>query len=64
MSMPSPSRRHVSTATGEEGEPVHDENSHFADAYRYAAVSVEQMDNEERKPMTMRPYEAAVPGVM
>lgn len=39
-------RRHVSNATGEPGNPVHDEYSHAADAFRYLAMSVEEMSNE------------------
>lgn len=57
-------RRNVSTVTGEEGDPVHDEHSHMADAWRYAAVSVQMMTNEERKVPRVNPYVQAVPGVM
>lgn len=39
-------RRHVSQATGEPGKPVHDEFSHGADAFRYMALSVDEMTNE------------------
>jgi phage terminase large subunit len=39
-------RRHVSQATGEPGKPVHDEFSHGADAFRYLAMSCDEMTNE------------------
>lgn len=39
-------RRHVSNATGEPGNPVHDEFSHGADAFRYMALCADSMTNE------------------
>jgi phage terminase large subunit len=39
-------RRHINTATNEPGNPVHDEYSHGADAFRYMALSVDEMHNE------------------
>ena len=38
-------RRNVSNATGEAGNPIHDEYSHGADAYRYAAQAAPLMDS-------------------
>lgn len=40
-------RRVVNQSSGEANAPLHDEYSHGADAFRYLAVSVEQMSNEE-----------------
>lgn len=39
-------RRAIPTTTGEPGNPVHDEWSHGADAFRYLAVSAERLSNE------------------
>jgi hypothetical protein len=39
----SPAHQH---ATNEPGNPVHDEFSHGADAFRYMALSVDEMHNE------------------
>jgi phage terminase large subunit len=39
-------RRGIPTTTGEPGNPVHDEWSHGADAFRYLAVSAERLSNE------------------
>ncbi len=39
-------RRHINQATNEPGNPVHDEFSHGADAFRYMAVSAGEMTNE------------------
>ena len=39
-------RRGISSTTNEPGAPVHDEYSHGADAFRYLAVSIEDMTNE------------------
>lgn len=39
-------RRSVPTTTGEPGAPVHDENSHGADAFRYLSVVAEELTNE------------------
>jgi phage terminase large subunit len=39
-------RRQVNQQTGEPGQPLHDEFSHGADAFRYLAVSSDQMSND------------------
>jgi phage terminase large subunit len=39
-------RRHINQQTNEPGNPVHDEFSHGADAFRYMALSVDGMTNE------------------
>lgn len=39
-------RRAIPSSTGEPGGPLHDEYSHGADAFRYLALSVEQMNND------------------
>lgn len=39
-------RRRIDAATNEPGEPLHDEHSHGADAYRYLALVADQLDNE------------------
>jgi phage terminase large subunit len=39
-------RRHINQQTNEPGNPVHDEFSHGADAFRYMALSVDEMTNE------------------
>lgn len=46
-------RRQIST-NGEPGAPLHDENSHGADMFRYLAVIVDQLNNE--KPQIKDPY--------
>lgn len=38
--------RVISPTTGEAGSPVHDENSHAADAFRYVAVAERELTNE------------------
>lgn len=40
-------RRHINKTTNEPGAPVHDEFSHGADAFRYLALNLDQMTNEE-----------------
>ena len=40
-------RRAIDTGTNEPGKPLHDENSHGSDGYRYLAVVADQMVNEE-----------------
>jgi phage terminase large subunit len=40
-------KRAVNQQTGEPGDPVHDEYSHGADVWRYLAVVVDQLVNEE-----------------
>lgn len=42
-------RRHVSNATGEPGKPVHDEYSHGADAFRYLAMSADDLTNNSKE---------------
>lgn len=44
-------RRHVPEKTGEPGSPVHDENSHGADAFRYLSLVAPRMTNEDHKPL-------------
>jgi phage terminase large subunit len=39
-------RRGINQQTNEPGEPVHDENSHGADNFRYLAVVADRMNNE------------------
>lgn len=48
-------RRHINATTSEPGAPVHDEFSHGADAFRYLAMTADQMTNETRKPIPYRP---------
>jgi phage terminase large subunit len=40
-------RRHINKVTREPGAPLHDENSHGADVWRYLAMAAPQMVNEE-----------------
>ena len=40
-------RRAINKTTNEPGDPVHDEFSHGADAFRYLALTVDQMSNDE-----------------
>lgn len=40
-------RRNINARTNEPGQPVHDEFSHGADAFRYLALTVDQMSNDE-----------------
>lgn len=42
-------RRAIPVSTNEPATPVHDEYSHGADAWRYLAMSVDKMGNEELK---------------
>ena len=39
-------RRTISASTNEPGAPLHDEYSHGSDAFRYMAVSIDDMKNE------------------
>lgn len=41
-------QRSINQATREPGAPLHDEFSHGADMYRYAAMAVEQMGNADK----------------
>ena len=38
-------KRTIHLKTGEPGAPLHDEHSHGADMFRYAAMAVDQMGN-------------------
>jgi phage terminase large subunit len=40
-------RRVVPQTTGEPGKPLHDDNSHGADCFRYVCAAADQMSNEE-----------------
>jgi phage terminase large subunit len=40
-------RRNISMKTGEPGAPLHDEFSHGADCFRYVALNVDDMSNED-----------------
>lgn len=44
-------RRHIPTNTDEPAAPLHDEHSHAADAFRYLAMVVDKMGNENEKPL-------------
>lgn len=39
-------RRQINQTTNEAGAPLHDEHSHAADAFRYLAMSLDQMTND------------------
>jgi phage terminase large subunit len=45
-------RRRIPVNTNEPAEPLHDEYSHGADAFRYLALVVDKMGNEAPKPIT------------
>jgi phage terminase large subunit len=40
-------RRHINKATGSRGAPLHDDNSHGADVWRYAAINANEMVNDD-----------------
>ena len=40
-------RRQINQTTNEPGQPLHDEYSHGADAFRYLALDADQMSNDE-----------------
>jgi len=40
-------RRHINQMTNEPGQPLHDEFSHGADAFRYTALVADQLSNDE-----------------
>jgi phage terminase large subunit len=44
-------RRHISQSTNEPGQPLHDEYSHGADAFRYLALVCDQLGNDQWKPI-------------
>lgn len=48
-------KRTINIRTNEPGAPLHDEHSHGADMFRYAAMAVDQMGNAETaKPLTYK----------
>jgi phage terminase large subunit len=48
-------RRTINARTNEPGAPLHDEHSHGADMFRYAAMAVDQMGNAEaQKPIVYK----------
>lgn len=58
-------RRAIPTTTMEPGDPVHDEYSHGADAYRALGLCVDKMTNDERsRPPIVPAWQQSVPGVM
>ena len=44
-------RRRINKMTETEGSPLHDEHSHGADCYRYAAICADMMTNHTDQPM-------------
>jgi phage terminase large subunit len=44
-------KRQMNQITNEPGAPLHDENSHGADAFRYLAVVVDKLSNDAWKPL-------------
>lgn len=40
-------RRQINQVTGEPGGPLHDEHSHASDAFRYVAMALDSMTNDE-----------------
>lgn len=48
-------RRNIGVKTNEPGEPLHDEFSHGADAFRYMAQSIDRMTNEQWAPLKYKP---------
>jgi phage terminase large subunit len=46
--------RIINRATGEAGGPLHDENSHGADAFRYFAVNAPQFKNTNARPVVQQ----------
>lgn len=49
-------RRHVSKATNEPSNPMHDEFSHGADMFRYLAINADQLTNQIRKQPKAQAY--------
>ena len=43
--------RTINKSTGEAGSPLHDENSHGADAFRYFAINAPQFKNSNSRPV-------------
>lgn len=44
-------RRHIPVSTGTPTQPVHDESSHGADAFRYMALAIDRAGNQTWKPL-------------
>ena len=42
-------KRNIPTTTNEPGKPVHDENSHGSDGFRYLAVVADKLTNEKKE---------------
>lgn len=56
-------RRRINKMTETEGSPLHDEHSHGADCYRYAAICADMMVNEmDDKPLPIKPAQQFVKG--
>ena len=53
-------RRAIPTNTGEPASPLHDEYSHGADAFRYMALSADQMGNEAQVKIEYKDLDRAV----
>lgn len=49
-------RRHISATTNEPSQPVHDEHSHAADAFRYMAIAADQMTNGDEMKIDASKY--------
>lgn len=49
-------KRQVNQITNEPGAPLHDENSHGSDAFRYLAVVVDRLSNDTFKPIKYPSY--------
>lgn len=57
-------RRNVPVSTGEPAKPVHDEFSHGGDCFRYVALNVEQMTNEDDEPQIhVAAWKPTMPGM-
>jgi len=58
-------RRSIPVNTNEPARPVHDEYSHGADNFRYLALNVEQMTNEDDEGYVpaAQPYRPTIPGM-
>ena len=48
-------KRRINTATNEPGEPLHDEYSHGADAFRYLCIAAPQMHNDTQSYEQLEP---------
>jgi phage terminase large subunit len=49
-------KRAIPRSTGEPGAPLHDEYSHGADMFRYAAMAVERMGRPQQAPATVTEF--------